>query len=52
MKERILNFLIHGFRFYKIADKTSHPHYLSWALIEHPEPHFHLPEYFGTIVFE
>ncbi|SHG55752.1 Carbohydrate-binding family 9 [Fodinibius roseus] len=38
--------------FYKIADKTSHPHYLSWALIEHPEPHFHLPEYFGTIVFE
>ena len=38
--------------FYKCADKTSHPHWLTWAPVEHPTPNFHLPEYFGRLTFE
>ncbi len=38
--------------FYKCADKTSHPHWLTWNKVEYPKPNFHLPQYFGTIVFE
>lgn len=37
--------------FYKIADDSSHPHYLTWAKVEHPKPNFHLPEFFGTLIF-
>lgn len=38
--------------FYKCADKTSHPHWLTWNPIDWPTPNFHLPQYFGTLVFE
>ena len=38
--------------FYKCADKTSHPHWLTWNPVDRPRPNFHLPQYFGTIVFE
>lgn len=38
--------------FYKCADKTSHPHWLTWAKIDYPKPRFHLPQFFGTLVFE
>lgn len=38
--------------FYKIASKTSHPHYLTWSFVDHPKPQFHLPEYFGTLKFQ
>lgn len=38
--------------FYKCADKTSHPHYLSWCPIKSEKPNFHLPQFFGKIVFE
>jgi hypothetical protein len=38
--------------FYKCADKSSHPHWLTWAPVEHPEPKFHLPEFFGRLEFE
>ena len=38
--------------FYKCADDTSHPHWISWAPIDHPNPNFHLPEFFGTIRFD
>jgi hypothetical protein len=38
--------------FYKCADATSHPHWLTWSFIDHPTPQFHLPRYFGTLVFE
>jgi hypothetical protein len=38
--------------FYKCADKTSHPHWLTWAPVNYPKPKFHLPEYFGRIEFE
>ncbi len=35
--------------FYKCADATSEPHYLSWAPIDTPQPDFHRPEFFGDI---
>ncbi len=38
--------------FYKCADKTSHPHWLTWAPVKYPEPKFHLPEFFGQLEFE
>lgn len=37
--------------FYKCADKSSHPHWLTWAPVELPDPDFHSPEYFGRLVF-
>jgi len=37
---------------YKCADKTSHPHWLTWAEVKNPVPNFHMPEYFGTLIFE
>jgi hypothetical protein len=37
--------------FYKCADKTSHPHWLTWAPVHRPQPDFHVPEDFGTLVF-
>ena len=37
---------------YKIADKTSNPHYLTWALIKNGIVDFHQPEFFGKLVFE
>lgn len=38
--------------FYKCADETSHPHWLTWAPIDFPTPNFHLPEYFGILEFQ
>ncbi len=38
--------------FYKIAHKSSHPHYITWSPINRKTPDFHLPEYFGVIEFE
>ena len=38
--------------FYKIASEGSHPHYLTWAFVDYPEPRFHLPEFFGVLEFE
>jgi len=38
--------------FYKCADDTSHPHWLTWAPVEAPQPDFHRPEFFGTLIFE
>jgi hypothetical protein len=38
--------------FYKCADKTSHPHWLTWARVDYPRPKFHLPEFFGKLVFD
>lgn len=37
--------------FYKCADKTALPHFLSWAPIDTPKPDFHRPEFFGDIYF-
>ncbi|MFC2158292.1 carbohydrate-binding family 9-like protein [Acidobacteriota bacterium] len=38
--------------FYKCADLTSHPHWLTWSPVNFPRPNFHLPEFFGTLVFK
>ncbi len=37
---------------YKCADDTSHPHWLTWAPVGRPRPDFHVPEFFGHLVFE
>lgn len=36
--------------FYKCADRTRHPHYLSWMPIDTEKPNFHTPQFFGKIV--
>ncbi|MCQ2380061.1 MAG: hypothetical protein MJ025_03960, partial [Victivallaceae bacterium] len=36
--------------FYKCAEHSSHPHWLTWAKMSQPE--FHAPKEFGDIVFE
>jgi hypothetical protein len=38
--------------FYKCADETSHPHWLTWSPVDNPTPNFHLPEFFGILEFE
>ena len=38
--------------FYKIADKTSNPHYQTWSLVDQAEPDFHLPAFFGRLIFQ
>lgn len=38
--------------FYKCADMTSVPHFLSWNPVGTPTPDFHRPEYFGDIILE
>ena len=35
--------------FYKCADKTKRPHFLSWRPIDLPKPDFHCPQFFGEI---
>lgn len=37
--------------FYKCADHSSYPHWLSWAPIETKVPQFHRPDAFGTLAF-
>jgi hypothetical protein len=37
--------------FYKCADRTSHPHWLTWSEVHRPQPDFHVPEDFGELVF-
>lgn len=37
--------------FHKCADRSSHPHWLTWAPIDHPTPRFHLPCFFGFLNF-
>jgi len=37
--------------FYKCADKTANPHYVTWSPINLPAPDYHCPEHFGEIRF-
>ncbi|MEN8229504.1 MAG: carbohydrate-binding family 9-like protein [Bacteroidota bacterium] len=37
---------------YKCADKTSHPHWITWAPVDLPKPDFHQPEFFGILEFQ
>ena len=38
--------------FYKCADDTSHPHWLTWSPVDLPDPNFHHPQSFGILQFE
>lgn len=38
--------------FYKIAEKGSSVHFLTWSVVDNPEPNFHLPQFFGKLKFE
>lgn len=38
--------------FYKCGDGLPTPHFISWNKIDNPTPNFHLPEFFGDIIFE
>ncbi len=38
--------------FYKCGDETSHPHWITWAPVNFPQPKFHLPEFFGWLEFK
>lgn len=38
--------------FYKCADGTDSPHYVSWSPIKTEKPNFHCPEFFGELMFE
>ncbi len=38
--------------FYKIAEKGTNIHFLTWSEVKNPVPNFHLPQYFGAINFE
>lgn len=38
--------------FYKCGDKTSHPHWLTWAKIDQPILDFHVPKFFGQLNFQ
>lgn len=37
--------------FYKCGDVLPTPHFISWSPIHWPEPNFHLPECFGSLLF-
>jgi hypothetical protein len=37
--------------FYKCADETHSPHYVSWSPVSAPAPDFHRPECFGELYF-
>ncbi len=37
--------------FYKCGDETEFEHYGAWNKVENPSPDFHLPRYFGKIIF-
>ena len=38
--------------FYKIAENSSNPHYITWSKIDKPRPDFHVPQAFGKLIFE
>ena len=38
--------------FYKCADRTSHPHWLTWSPVDFPSPNFHVPGSFGVLQFQ
>ncbi|MCQ2183342.1 MAG: hypothetical protein MJY89_08085 [Bacteroidales bacterium] len=40
-----------GANFYKCANLTPHPHFVSWNPVETEKPDFHRPEFFGRLEF-
>lgn len=41
-----------GANFYKCGDETNEPHFISWNPIDTPKPNFHVPQFFGSLIFE
>lgn len=37
---------------YKIAENNSNPHYITWSVVKNDKPNFHLPQFFGKLLFE
>jgi hypothetical protein len=37
--------------FYKIAENSSNPHYMTWSVVDNIQPDFHLPKFFGLLNF-
>jgi hypothetical protein len=37
--------------FYKCAENSSNPHFMTWSFVDNPEPDFHLPQFFGELRF-
>jgi len=38
--------------FYKTGSQTSNPNYITWNFVNNPKPNFHLPQFFGTLIFQ
>ena len=38
--------------FYKCADGTDSPHFVTWSPVQTEKPDFHRPEFFGELIFE
>ncbi len=38
--------------FYKTASQSTNPHWITWSHVDHPKPNFHLPHFFGTLIFK
>jgi len=38
--------------FYKIAEISSNPHYITWNVVKNDKPQFHLPQFFGILKFQ
>jgi hypothetical protein len=38
--------------FYKTGSRTSNPNYMTWSFVDNEKPNFHLPQFFGTLIFE
>ncbi|HUQ65394.1 MAG TPA: carbohydrate-binding family 9-like protein [Flavitalea sp.] len=38
--------------FCKIAENNSNPHYMTWSPITALQPNFHMPQFFGSILFQ
>jgi hypothetical protein len=38
--------------FYKIAHKSSNPHYMSWSYVDVAGIDMHMPEFFGKLIFQ
>ncbi len=38
--------------FYETASKGSNPHWITWSFVDNKIPKFHLPQFFGTLIFE
>jgi hypothetical protein len=38
--------------FYKCGDNLPEPHFVAWSNIQSESPDFHLPQFFGTLLFE